>query len=276
MLTKGERCRVNFIKLLFQDLKKNASLLKSLAFREFKSAYTGSALGSVWLFVEPFLYMGIMWFFFTKAIQFAPSGNIPYMPWLMTSMILWTFFNSCMNNLASVFKTYSYLMKQKNFNLSVLPFVTIFSAFLNHLIFLGFLISVFLISGVSFSLYWFQAIYYLFALTCLLIGIGWITASVSLFFKDIRNIINIILQIGFWTTPIFWDANSIPEKFQLLIKLNPLFYVFAGYRNSFLYHVGFWQDFGVEGIYFWSFTLLISVIGALTYKKLRPHFGDVI
>ncbi|MCB0415211.1 MAG: ABC transporter permease, partial [Bdellovibrionales bacterium] len=95
------------------------------------------------------------------------------------------------------------------------------------------------------------------------------------FIKDVGNFIGILIQFGFWVSPIFWDINSYPEKYKFLLKLNPIYHIIEGYRLTFLYHKGFWTD-GWSFGYFWVFTFLILVVGYFSYKKLRPHFGDVL
>jgi ABC-type polysaccharide/polyol phosphate export permease len=67
----------------------------------------------------------------------------------------------------------------------------------------------------------------------------------------------------------------VPEQYHWIIKLNPVVYIIDGYRNSMIYHVWFWHDLG-SSIYFWLITGIIFVLGGLTFKKLRPHFADVL
>jgi lipopolysaccharide transport system permease protein/teichoic acid transport system permease protein len=73
---------------------------------------------------------------------------------------------------------------------------------------------------------------------CILaLGLSWITSSVNIFARDTNQIVNVVMQIGFWATPIFWDLSIMPEKVQAILKLNPMFYIVQGYRESFLYFV---------------------------------------
>ncbi len=266
---------IKTITSFIRELYNNKSLIISLAVKEFRSGYLGSVLGMTWVFIEPMVYMFVMWFFFTKALKFRPSNDYPYVPWLMTSMILYNYFSYAFAASVGTFRSYSFLLKRQNFNISIMPVISILSALFIHLVFICILIVLFIISDISFSLYWFQAVYYLFALSVLLLGLAWITASISLFIKDVKNAVGVILQIGFWVSPIFWDLNTFPEKYRILLKLNPLTYVMQGYRKSFIYGEPFWNDIGGL-IYFWTFTIIILAIGMITYKKLRPDFGDVI
>ena len=93
--------------------------------------------------------------------------------------------------------------------------------------------------------------------------------------KDVAQVISVILQLGFWVTPIFWSLDMVPKKYHALIQLNPLVYIIKGYRNTFLNHEWFWEDSG-SFPYFWGMALFFLITGAIVFKRLRPHFGDVL
>ena len=79
----------------------------------------------------------------------------------------------------------------------------------------------------------------------------------------------------FWGTPIFWQINQIPIDYQWILKLNPVFYIVEGYRNTFIDHVWFWETYKITP-YFLLITLLLFILGAFTFKRLRPYFADVL
>jgi lipopolysaccharide transport system permease protein len=257
------------------ELHGKRDMILSLAKRNFKGAYFGSVLGLTWVFIEPIIYVFLLWFFFTKAMKFQPPQGYPYVPWLMTAIALWNFISLTLSSSVSTFKSHAFLLKRPEFNMAMLPVVTIMTGLYIHVIFIAILVVTLLVNDIPFTLYWFQAIYYIFATTALLLGLVWITASLSLFVKDVGNIVGMIVQIGFWISPIFWSLDTFPKEYRFILELNPITYVIEGYRKSFLYGQAFWND--PKGfVYFWSFTLVILIIGVFTYKKLRPHFGEVI
>ena len=126
-----------------------------------------------------------------------------------------------------------------------------------------------------FSLYYFQFIYYLICLSVLALGLGWAVSALNPFLRDIAQIVGVILQIGFWATPIFWDIHIMPAKVQMIFKLNPMFYIVQGYRDSFIYFQPFWMH-PLQTFYFWIIALMILFGGALIFKKLKPQFADVL
>jgi lipopolysaccharide transport system permease protein/teichoic acid transport system permease protein len=66
-----------------------------------------------------------------------------------------------------------------------------------------------------------------------------------------------------------------PGKYMIFVQINPLYYIVTGYRDSFLYHVPFWEK-PMLTLYFWGFTGFSLLLGIIVFKKLRPHFADVI
>ena len=80
---------------------------------------------------------------------------------------------------------------------------------------------------------------------------------------------------GMWLTPIMWEPQMIPARFQWLIKLNPMYYIVEGYRDCLLEHQWFWQ-FPKQTAYFWLLTLGFFFLGITVFRRLRPHFADVL
>ena len=144
-----------------------------------------------------------------------------------------------------------------------------------HMGLILFLIVMFLLYGFSPSLYWLQLPYFIFCTILLLLGLSWMTSAIRVFVKDIGNIIGVLLQIGFWATPIFWNITMISPKQQWILKLNPAYYIVQGYRDTFINHKWFWEMQNVT-LYYLGFTGLFFITGAIVFKRLRPHFGDVL
>jgi lipopolysaccharide transport system permease protein/teichoic acid transport system permease protein len=266
---------MTFFESFLRDSFKNRLLLWRLAVRQFLSGTFGSTFGITWVLLEPLVYIGVLYVFFTKAARFTPSGTAPYLPWLMCAMSLWQFFSSAINSGLGTFRSHSYFLKKWNFNLSILPIVPLVSNLFLHFIFLGILILVFFATRVQPTLYWLQSLYYLFSLCVFLTGLTWILGSFALFFQDLKSIVSICLQLGFWISPIFWDVQNDPVGMGRVLELNPLSYVMQGYRDSFLYSVGAWTH-PRETLIFWGTTAAIWIAGAICYRKLRPSFGDVL
>jgi ABC-type polysaccharide/polyol phosphate export permease len=257
------------------DIVKSRKLLWELARSDFKKRYVGNYLGILWAFIQPLITILILWFVFQVGFKSVPVDNFPFILWLISGMIPWFFISESINSATGSIINQSFLVKKMVFRVSLLPIVQVISALIIHLFFVFLLLFIYIIYGKFPTIYWLQLPYYLLATIILVLSIGWFTSSVVIFFRDLVQIINVILQFGFWLTPIFWSTRMIPEKYNFLLKLNPFYYIIQGYRDSLIYNVWFWQRWKWT-VFFWGIVGLIFIFGAMVFRRLRPHFGDVL
>lgn len=78
-----------------------------------------------------------------------------------------------------------------------------------------------------------------------------------------------------WIAPIMWSEKMFPERYRWIIKINPFYYIVEGYRDCFIDHVGFWINWKLT-LYFWGVSSAIFLIGVVLFKRLKPHFADVL
>ncbi len=261
--------------LFLNHIAQNRKLLFLLIKNDFKKEYLGSYLGLIWAFVQPLTYMSVIWFVFTYGFKSAPHGDTPYFLWLASGMIPWFFLSSALMSGTNAITSNSFLVKKVAFRVSILPLVKIGSVLILHFGLLIFLIFMFLLYGYRPTLYWLQLPFFILCSMSFVLAISWLTSSIRVFVKDIANFISVLLQIGFWATPIFWNIEIVPAKYQWILKLNPAYYIVEGYRDTLINHIWFWQMQNLT-IYFLTLTAISSIIGATIFRKLRPHFGDVL
>jgi homopolymeric O-antigen transport system permease protein len=250
-------------------------LIFEMAKRDIAKEHVGSMLGFFWTFINPLITIFILWVVFSVGFKAAPKGNVPFVVWLTAAMAIWnTFSEIIMGSTGSILNN-SHLVKKVVFPLSILPVVKLVGSFITHAVFLLILIVMIVLYRMPFSIYWLQALYYFAAMSVLALGLSWIASSVNIFARDTAQIVNVILQFGFWGTPIFWDLGMMPAKVQFLLKFNPMFYIVQGYRESFIYFVPFWHHWQMT-LYYWGVTAFVFALGAIVFLRLRPHFADVL
>ena len=130
------------------------------------------------------------------------------------------------------FREYTYLVKKVVFNIRILPTTKILSNLYTHLFFILIGIAVALINGIYPSAMSLQLIYYLFCM-CFLDRIDLADGIDPTILPDIMQLITIVLQLIMWTLPILWSPNQFDSGLVSILKLNPLYYVVQGYRESF-------------------------------------------
>ena len=259
----------------FLSIINTRGLLWSLTKNDFKQKYLGNILGISWTFIQPTATVLIFWFVFQVGFKSQPVGNFPFILWLMAGMFPWFFFAEGLASGTNSILSNSFLAYNSSAKINPSKEKTKITGVAIHTFFIFFMFAMFIYYGYSPQLYWLQIIYYLFATIVLLLGLSWITSSIVVFFKDIGQFVTMLIQFGFWLTPIFWNMNMVPEKYHWIIELNPMVYIIEGYRNSMIYNTWFWEDINMT-LYFWATTLTIFFVGGFTFKKLRPHFADVL
>lgn len=260
---------------LIKDLVKYNQMLRALARREVESMYVGSFLGFIWTFIQPGVMILVFWLVFSVGFKTKPLNDVPFVVWLTSGMAPWFVFSAIVTSSTTVVLQYAHLIKKTVFPSQILVAVKILSNLVGHGAFVILLIVLILCNGMPFSLYYFQAIYYLFCLLALAIGIGWLVAAINVYARDVGQLVPVIIQVGFWATPIFWELVIMPEKLQFWLKLNPLCYIVQGYRESFIYFIPFWQH-GWYTLYYWAVTLFFLLAGGWVFRRLKPQFADVL
>lgn len=257
------------------DILKNRRIIWALAKNDFKARFLNSFLGVIWAFLQPLVTILVFWFVFQVGFKTAPIDDVPFIVWFTPAFLIWSYFAEGLNASTNSLKEYSYLVKKVNFRVSMIPLVkTISSAFV-HIVFIILIFFMLWYYNIDFSIYNIQVLYYFACTVILLVGLGWLLSSIAVFIGDIPNIVNVFIQIGFWMTPIFWSPDNMSPFVQNILKLNPMFYICRGYRDTFIDHIWFWQR-GYTNLYFIVAATILFVAGALAFKRLRPHFADVL
>ncbi len=246
-----------------------------LSRNDFKAKYANSLLGAVWAFVIPLVIILVLWFVFERGLRALPVGDVPFMLFYIPAFIAWNFFSEAFSSSCGCLREYSYVVEKMKFEVRLLPVIKILSAFYVHFFFILFAFAVFMAYGWMPSLYNLQVAYYLICLLVLLLALSFLFSSLAAFSGDVNNIVSVILQVGFWATPIIWSSDSMPPKVQMILKLNPMYYICNGYRESFVYKTWFWESPALTA-YFWAVTLFLLLVGTYVFKRLRPQFSDVL
>ena len=264
---------------LIKDIKEKRKMTSGLAAADFKKRFAGSYFGVLWMFVQPVVTVLVFFFIFQLGMKSVPPvPGVPYVIWLIPGLIPWFFINESISGITNCLNEYSYLVKKLVFPVELLPVIKVCSCFLVHACFLVIMFAVFLIGGNMPMIQWIQVLYYSFAALMLSLGIGFFTSAVYAFFKDMQQIVGIVLQFGMWLAPImYWDGMFTADHPWMapIFKLNPVYYIVAGYRDSMLTGNFFWER-PLNTVYFWLVVMIIFYVGLKVFTKLRPHFSDVL
>lgn len=220
----------------------NIALLLNFARQDLIDRYAGSVLGGAWSFILPFVNILIFALVFSKIMgarlesfgqEFSQYG---YSIYLIAGILPWNSFANTIARTTTVYRDKANLLAKVNVGLKSLPLYMLvteaFIYFISMLFFAGFL----LLIGFPVDAYWYliplvYAIQQLFAY-----ALGFILAVLSVFIRDIREFITVIIQLWFWLTPIVYVVTILPEGLFRLASFNPFFVLVNAYRDLIIYH----------------------------------------
>jgi len=239
----------------------NFTLLKALAVTDFKLRYKNSVLGYLWSLLKPMTMFGVLYLVFSFFMRFA----IEYYPlYLLLGILLWNYFQEASVNGMNSLLNKSSLLKKLNVNKFIVVLAsnvtTLMTLLLNLLIFFGFLI-VF-----KPSLNWGFLILFITISELFLVGLGASLAlSVSYVkLRDLSNVWEIVIQLGFWLTPIIYPLDVIPGRFHAFFAINPLHRILREARDAIIYqkmpHLG-------DGLVTLLMAIFIFALGYLIFKR---------
>ena len=261
--------------VFFWRLVNQREIIWAMALREMQTRYAGTLAGLVWSVVHPLMTILIYWFVFSVGFRIQPMGNIPFIVVFLCGLIPWMAFSETISASTNAVTANAHLVKKTTFPTEILPVVHLVASMVTQLIMLAILAVLMAVNGISFSPYNLQFVYYLLGMSVFCVGLGWMVSALNVFYRDVGQIVTVLLNMWFWLTPIVWPLKMLPDRCQFFIKLNPIYYVVQGYRASFFRHTWFWENWQLGG-YFWAVSLVMFLAGGLLFRKLKPDFPEVL
>lgn len=206
-------------------------LLRELLFRDLKLRYRRSVLGMLWTLLNPLAQLVVLSLVFRLVLRL----NIPnYSLFLFAGLLAWNWFTSSMHTGTGSIVDNRDLIRQPGFPAAILPAVTVAANFIHFLLALPILWGFMLLSGVPISAA-FLALPIVFAIQFLLsLGLIYFLAAMQVTFRDTQYLVGIVLFLGFYLTPVFYDTAALPPQVQSLYRLNPLVSILEAYRSVFI------------------------------------------
>ncbi|MDE1412319.1 teichoic acids export ABC transporter permease subunit TagG [Bacillus licheniformis] len=259
-------------------------LILRLAAYETKSKYQMNYLGVLWQFLNPLIQMLAYWFVFGIGIRKSSEmitgvGEVPFIIWMLAGLIPWFFISpTILDGSNSVYRRINMVAKM-NFPISSLPSVAIAANLFSYFVMMAIYVIVLLAFGIYPNLQWLEYIYYLFCMIVFMFAFSLFNSTISVLVRDYQFLLQSVTRLLFFLLPIFWDISTqLGDKHPALlnvIKLNPLFYIIDGFRNSFFDGSWFFEDITYT-LYFWAFTLLLLTVGSVLHMKFRDRFVDFL
>ena len=264
------------VKIVLKENTQNRYRLFRMANYELRSQNNGTTLGFLWYFLNPALQILVYWFVFAIGLKAgAPQGQYSYIIWMIVGIIPWFYISTALIATASSIFSFSGVLKRMYIPLSIIPIKSVLSGLIGHAWSMLVVLGIIYAAGYDFSIYIFQTLYFTFCSVCFLAGYALLASAIAVVFRDFLKIMNSIVRLLFYITPIVWVQDNLPEKLQYILKFNPFAYIIDGYRDSILYERSLFFHWK-QGVFFWGVTIVLFLVGCHIHMKFRKQFIDMI
>ena len=209
----------NLFVMPFRELFHYKELVRNIVSRDLKVRYKRSLFGIAWTVLAPTMTMLVLWAVFTKAM----GVQIPnYATYLLSGLICWNFFTQTSASGGAAILGARDLVCKVRLPRVVFPISAAFNNLVNFAFACVALVLTMLLTRSSFHLTLF--LFPVMILPMFLFAAGWamLVSALSVFFRDLQYILEIVLQAAFYVTPILYRAESVPEKYRWIVSINPL------------------------------------------------------
>lgn len=248
-------------------------LLFALAARDIKLRYRQTALGVLWVILQPLLGAGILAFVFGKVARLT-AGGVPYILFTYAGLLAWNLFSGVVVKAAGSLVGNATLVSKVAFPRLLLPLSSALSSLLDFAV--GLIAGFVLMPLCGFTPGWslLMAPLWLLLLALFATGAGLICAALAVAYRDVVHVLPVALQLLLYGSPVGYTIAAIPEGLpRMIYRLNPLAPLIEGFRNAVL---GYGYIGLHSGLYAITATLLVFVVGLFFFRRRERQFADVI
>ncbi len=247
-------------------------LLFTLAGRDLRLRYKQTALGIVWVVLQPLLAAGIFSFVFGRVARM-PSDGLPYFVFSYAGLLGWNLFNGTLTKVSGSLVGNSHLISKVFFPRLILPLSAVPSVLVDFGVAAAMMIALLVLHGISISWNFLLLPVWIGLLLALATGIGLWSASLMVSYRDVGYVLPVALQLLLYASPVAYPASAVPLSLQALYQCNPLVAVLEAFR---------WSLLGRGELNGWALgwavalTGAVFLVGVFSFKRMERTFADVI
>lgn len=254
-----------------REIWAHRELLYFLVWRDLKVRYKQTILGASWVILQPVLMTLVFTVFLGKIVR-VPSQGVPYILFLYSGLLPWTFFSNSVSSSSHSLIASAHMITKVYFPRSLVPMAAVLVRLADFIIASGILVALMLYYGQPFNKAVLLAPLLILQLTLLALGLGTWFSALNVKYRDIGTALPVLLQLWMFASPIIYPASMVPQNWKWAYELNPLTGIIGGFRASLL-GLGFnWRSLVVSA----AITLALLVYATYAFKRLEDEFADVV
>ena len=255
-----------------RELWQFRDLLVTLAQRDVKLRYRQTALGALWVLLQPLMAAGIFSFVFGKVAKL-PSDGLPYFLFSYAGLLGWNAFSATLGKSSGSLLGNAGLVSKVYFPRLVLPLSVVFSTLIDFAVALSLMAVLMVVYHVAPTAGLLLLPVWLALIILLAVGVGMYASALTVSYRDVGFILPVLTQFLLYASPVAYAVSAVPPHLRFVYFLNPLSGLLEAFR---------WSLLGTGHLdarivaYSTVVTLLVFVGGALSFKKMERKFADVI
>ncbi|MCE5039514.1 MULTISPECIES: ABC transporter permease [Mammaliicoccus] len=264
---------------IFKEQLNNLPKIFKLAIYNMKSQYANHYLGVFWNILQPILQVAVYYLVFGLGLRGDASAQVvgvPFLVHLISGLFPWLFISQGINTGASAIQGNVGLLSKMKFPSSIFISIALTNNMINLMITSAILFVISVINGYVPWWHYFWFIYFLVASYAIIFGISLIMSTLIIVIRDTKNLLQNVIRMLFFMTPIFWAMEEAHGILQRLASLNPFAYLVGVYRTAFVHDnvsvYGQWHDH----LYFWLLTIILLLIGSLVHSRFKRKLLDYL
>lgn len=259
------------------ELWKYRDLVMLFVRRDFVAAYKQTILGPLWYLIQPLLTTITFTVIFGNIAKL-PTDGLPQFLFYMSGTVIWSYFADCLTKTSNTFVQNSNLFGKVYFPRMAVPVSILISNLITFAMQFGFFllfVGYFVLRGTPLqpNLWMLSFPLLLIIMAGLGLGIGILISAMTTKYRDLRFLVSFGVSLLMYATPVIYPASAIPERFQLLIKANPMTPIVETFRYAFL---GAGSVHPLDLLYSFGFMLVIVAIGSVVFNRVEATFMDTV
>jgi lipopolysaccharide transport system permease protein len=247
-------------------------LLFNWTLRDFRVRYSQSILGAAWAILQPLALMIIFTVVFSFFVR-VDTGGVPFPLFTYAAILPWTFFANSLSTAIPSLVTNMNLVSKIHFPREILPLSSILVSFADFLV----ASSIFVLLLAYYRVPIGPAVLLLplplLVQVVLTFGISLLASAINVFYRDIRFVIPLVLQLWMYLSPIFYPVDYVPERFRPFFMLNPIATLIESYRRVILFNqMPDWGYLGITAL----FSGVLTLVAYRYFKRAERRFADLI
>jgi lipopolysaccharide transport system permease protein len=263
--------RSGWVAIDWSELVRSRELLYFLIWRDVKIRYKQTVVGVAWAVLQPLFTMMIFTIIFGMFAKIDAKVDMPYPVFVFAGMTAWTFFSSGVSAAGVSLISQQHLLTKVYFPRLFIPTASVGALLIDLMISLGILAVLMAWNGVAPSWQAPLALPLIGVMAVATLGLGFLTAALTVVYRDFRYLITFAIQIGMYLSPVIYPPEMVPARYHPILALNPMFGLIDGFRSAVLGTPWHPIPLAIST----ASALALFVLGLFYFRRAERRFADL-